>query len=164
MTKPLTIREATEQDWQAVWPFFQDIVKRADTYGIDPEISKGAARTLWCELPEKSFVALTGNQIAGTYYLKTNHAGPGNHVCNCGYMVDADYRGQGLASSMCEHSQKIAKRLGYRAMQFNFVASSNIGAIRLWEKLGFSIQARLPDAFQHPRLGLIDALVMYKWL
>ncbi|WP_229008735.1 GNAT family N-acetyltransferase [Methylophilus sp. Leaf408] len=65
---------------------------------------------------------------------------------------------------MCEHSQQLAKSLGYQAMQFNFVASSNEGAVRLWSKLGFETVGRLPKAFRHPSRGYVDALVMYKWL
>ena len=79
-------------------------------------------------------------------------------------MVAASARGRGLATVMCEHSQQVAVELGYQAMQFNFVASSNEGAVRLWQKLGFEIVGRLPRAFQHPRQGFVDALVMYKWL
>ena len=96
--------------------------------------------------------------------MKINQAGPGNHVCNCGYMVSHLARGKGLATSMCEHSQEVARELGYKAMQFNFVASSNEGAVRLWDKLGFRTVGRLPNAFNHPVKGYVDALVMYKWL
>lgn len=102
--------------------------------------------------------------ILGTYYIKTNQGGPGNHVCNCGYMVTIAARGKGLATMMCEHSQQVALELGYMAMQFNFVASSNEGAVRLWQKLGFSTVGVLPKAFNHPSQGYVDALVMYKWL
>ena len=105
-----------------------------------------------------------GDQVLGTYYIKTNQAGPGDHVCNCGYMVSSTARGRGLATAMCEHSQEIARKLGYKAMQFNFVASSNEGAVRLWIKLGFAVVGRLPKAFNHPSKGYVDALVMYKWL
>ena len=101
---------------------------------------------------------------SGTYYLKTNQDGPGKHVCNCGYMVIGKARGRGLAQKMCMHSQGIAAEMGYRAMQFNFVASSNEIAVSLWKKLGFDIVGTLPRAFNHPTLGLIDAFVMYKWL
>ena len=97
-------------------------------------------------------------------YIKTNQNGPGDHVCNCGYMVSSTARGKGLATSMCEHSLKIALELGYKAMQFNFVASTSEGAVRLWTKLGFETVGRLPKAFDHPAIGLVDALVMYKWL
>ena len=116
------------------------------------------------ETPRKSFVAEDGERILGTYYIKTNKAGPGSHVCNCGYMVPLSSRGKGVATAMCEHSQELAVRLGYKAMQFNFVASSNEGAVRLWRTLGFEIVGRLPLAFKHPEKGYVDALIMYKWL
>jgi len=76
----------------------------------------------------------------------------------------ASARGRGLATAMCEHSQAIARSLGYKAMQFNFVASSNEAAIKLWNKLGFASVGRLPKAFNHPARGYVDALVLYKWL
>lgn len=116
------------------------------------------------DLPRKTFVAEEKEGILGTCYIKTNQAGPGSHVCNCGYMVASKARGQGLATAMCEHSQKIAIELGYKAMQFNLVATSNEGAVRLWNKLGFDTVGRLPKAFNHPTEGYVDALVMYKWL
>lgn len=116
------------------------------------------------QLPRKTFVAEEEGKLLGTYYIKTNQQGPGSHVCNCGYMVSSAARGIGIATAMCQHSQVVALELGYHAMQFNFVASTNEGAVRLWQKLGFEIVGRLPGAFKHPNLGNVDALVMYKWL
>src|SRR5690606_26260137 len=102
--------------------------------------------------------------ILGTYFIKNNQDGPGDHVCNCGYMVASAARGRGLATAMCEHSQRIARQLGYLAMQFNLVVSTNERAVQLWSRLGFATVGRLPRAFRHPTLGFVDALVMYKWL
>jgi ribosomal protein S18 acetylase RimI-like enzyme len=65
---------------------------------------------------------------------------------------------------MSEHSQVTAAGLGFLAMQFNLVVSTNTGAVRLWQKLGFDIVGTLPRAFRHPEHGLVDAFVMYKWL
>ena len=65
---------------------------------------------------------------------------------------------------MCEHSQKVAIEMGFRAMQFNLVVATNEGAVRLWQKLGFAIVGRLPGAFRHLELGWVDAYVMYKEL
>lgn len=159
------IREATTDDFTAIWPIFEEVVRAGDTYGYDGATNRDEAFRLWMELPRKTFVYEDDNgQILATYYLKTNQAGPGNHVCNCGYMVSSAARGLGLATQLCEHSQRLAVELGYQAMQFNFVASSNEGAVRLWTKLGFETVGRLPRAFRHPTLGLVDALVMYKWL
>ena len=85
-------------------------------------------------------------------------------MCNCGYITAPAARGRGVARAMCEHSQRVARELGYTAMQFNFVVTSNEGAIALWQKLGFETVGRLPKAFRHPKLGLVDALVMFKSL
>ena len=160
----MNIREATENDFDAIWPIFNEIVSAGETYAYPPETTKAEAFQLWMRLPRRTYVVENNNKILGTYYIKTNQGGPGSHVCNCGYMVSSKARGKGLATAMCEHSKKTARELGYKAMQFNFVASSNEGAIRLWRKLGFETVGRLPKAFNHTVQGYIDALVMYKWL
>jgi len=160
----MIIKEAKASDFAGIWPIFRSIVVTGDTYAYSADISEQEAHHLWMKLPAKTFVVEEDGEILGTYYIKTNQAGPGAHVCNCGYMVSDAARGQGLATAMCKHSQKIAVELGYRAMQFNFVASTNTGAVGLWEKLGFDTVGRLSKAFKHPVEGYVDALVMYKWL
>ena len=160
----MNIRAATQQDWESIWPIFKGIVQAGETYGFAPNTNNAQAEHIWMDVPRKTFVVEENGQILGTYFLKSNHAGPGDHVCNCGYMVSPLARGKGLATAMCEHSQQMALSLGYLAMQFNFVASSNEGAVRLWHKLGFETVGRLPKAFKHPQKGFVDAYVMYKWL
>ncbi len=157
-------READNTDFDQFWPIFQQIARAGETYPYDPDISAEEARSCWLDKPRKTFVVAEGGVILGSYYIKTNHHGPGNHVCNCGYMVSLAARGKGLGTAMCEHSQNVARKLGYKAMQFNFVASSNEVAVNLWLKSGFEIAGRLPKAFEHPGLSYVDALVMYKWL
>ena len=160
----ICIRQATDSDFDQIWPIFSDVVSAGETYGYRTDTDAAQAQHLWMQYPRVTYVAEADQRILGTYYLKTNHDGPGAHVCNCGYMVAPAARGRGLATRMCEHSQQEAVRMGYRAMQFNFVAASNEGAVRLWTKLGFATVGRLPRAFAHPKLGDVDALVMYKWL
>jgi ribosomal protein S18 acetylase RimI-like enzyme len=160
----MKIREATHNDFEKIWPIFSDIAAAGETYALSQDITKAEAKVIWLDSPRKTFVLEENGEILGTYYIKTNQAGPGSHVCNCGYMVSSAARGRGVATVLCEHSQEIAKQLGYKAMQFNFVATSNEGAVRLWHKLGFSTVGRLPKAFNHPKKGYVDALVMYKWL
>ena len=158
------IREATSTDWNKIWPIFHEIVQAAETYAYDPATSKAQGEVIWLHSPRKTFVFEDKGEILGTYYIKNNQSGPGSHVCNCGYMVSSSARGRGLATAMCKHSQEVAIELGYKSMQFNFVASSNEGAIRLWTKLGFDIVGRLPGAFNHPKNGYVDAFVMFKSL
>lgn len=160
----MNIREATRADFDQIWPIFHEIAAAGETYAYPRDITQEQALTLWMDAPRKTYVFEEAGQILGTYFIKTNQAGPGDHVCNCGYMVASAARGRGLATAMCEHSQKIARELGYKAMQFNLVVSSNEGAVRLWTKLGFATVGRLPKAFHHPAKGYVDALVMYKWL
>jgi L-amino acid N-acyltransferase YncA len=160
----MQIREATETDFEEIWYIFHEIVSAGETYPYPRSTSKEEAYKLWMKLPQKTYVAEEEGEILGTYYIKTNQTGSGSHVCNCGYMVCSKARNKGLATLMCEHSQRIAIELGYKAMQFNFVASSNVGAVRLWNKLGFDTVGCLPKAFKHPTQGFVDALVMYKWL
>ena len=160
----MKIRETTHNDFEKIWPIFSEIAAAGETYALSRNITKAEAKVIWLDSPRKTFVLEENGEILGSYYIKTNQAGPGSHVCNCGYMVSSAARGRGVATLLCEHSQEIAKQLGYKAMQFNFVASSNEGAVRLWHKLGFSTVGRLPKAFNHPEKGYVDALVMYKWL
>ncbi len=160
----MSISAMTRQDFVEFWPSFQAIVQAQDSYAIAADISFEDAYDLWCKLPDKTMVYKQNSRVVGSYYLKPNAAGPGKHVCNCGYMVSADCRGQGIAASLCQHSQQLAKDLGYRAMQFNALVSTNEAAIHLWHKLGFDVIGRVPEAYLHPQAGYVDALIMYKSL
>ena len=160
----MNIKLAGRADFDRIWPIFHEIVAAGDTYAYPRDTTKEQALKIWIDAPRKTYLFEEDGKVLGTYFLKSNQLGPGDHVCNCGYMVSSAARGRGLATAMCEHSQDIARELGYKAMQFNFVVSSNEGAIRLWQKLGFAIVGRLPKAFNHPAKGYVDALVMYKWL
>ncbi len=159
------IREYLAADWPAIWPMLHATFLAGDTYTFSPESTEQEIRAAWVEVPADTFVACdSGDRILGTYFIKPNQPSLGAHVCNCGYVVASQAQGQGVATLMCEHSQAQALAMGFRAMQFNFVVSTNVRAIRLWERLGFSVVGRLPGAFRHPQLGYIDALVMFKTL
>ena len=125
------IREALEEDFNQIWKIFHQIVSAGETYAIHRNTSKKKHHQIWMEQPQKTYVCVNNKKVLGTYYLKNNHEGRGCHVCNCGYMVAIEAEGKGLGTMMCEHSQKIAKELGYKAMQFNLVLVSNIKAVSL---------------------------------
>ncbi|WP_114152164.1 GNAT family N-acetyltransferase [Chromobacterium haemolyticum] len=160
----ITIRPMNDGDFERFWPVFHAVVAARETYAFDPEMTWEQARELWLRLPLHTLVAEEDGTLLGSYFLKPNAAGPGGHVCNCGYMVAEEARGKGVARLMCEHSQKLARDSGFLAMQFNSVVASNEVAVALWRKLGFEPVGRLPRAYRHARLGLVDCLVMYKWL
>ncbi len=159
-----TIREYREADWPAVWRILEPVFRAGETYAVPRDIDPRAARELWVERPAATLVATAGGEPLGTYYIKANQAGGGDHVCNCGYAVAPAARGRGIASAMCAHSLAHARDLGFHAMQYNLVVVSNEAAIRIWRRYGFEEVGRLPEAFRHPELGFVDALVMYRLL
>lgn len=162
--RPL-IRRFEAADWPALWPLLRATFAAGDTYAYPPDSPEGEARHAWIAVPAATFVACgpTG-ELLGSYVIKPNQPGLGSHVCNCGYIVAPEAQGQGIATALCRHSQAEAVAMGFRAMQFNLVVATNLRAVRLWERLGFARVATLPGAFRHPRLGFVDALVMFKSL
>ncbi|WDD99298.1 GNAT family N-acetyltransferase [Thalassomonas actiniarum] len=158
------INETTRSDFEAFWPVFKEVVQAQETYAFDPDIEFESAYNLWCLSPEKSYVIKEKGLILGSYYIKPNASGPGKHISNCGYMVAAKSRGKGVARKLCLHSQQVAIELGYTAMQFNSVVSSNEVAVQLWKKLGYKIIGTIPNAYKHRRLGFVDSFIMHKQL
>lgn len=156
------IREMTRSDFDTFWPTFEKVINAQETYAFDPNMNQEQAYQLWCELPLKTFVYVSDGQVLGSYYIKPNAMGPGDHICNCGYMVSEAARGKGIAHKMCEHSQQVAAESGFKAMQFNAVVSTNEVAVKLWQKLGFNIIGTIPSAYRHGRLGYVDSYIMYK--
>jgi L-amino acid N-acyltransferase YncA len=160
----MLIRPATKGDAAIIWSILEPVIRAGETYALAQDMSEAAALAYWLGPDRETFVALEDGRILGTYYLRPNQAGGGDHVANCGYVTDTGSQGRGVARRMCEHSLELARARGFRAMQFNFVVSTNERAIRLWASLGFEVVGRLPLAFRHPALGYVDALVMFKAL
>jgi|1185.fasta_scaffold00632_3 L-amino acid N-acyltransferase YncA len=158
----LNIRPATNADREAIWQVFHDVVAPGDTYAIDPGISREDALAYWFRSDTRTYVTEQGGEIVGTYTLRPNRAGGGGHVSNASFMVDPAARGRGIGKAMAEHCLDQARGLGYRAMQFNCVVSTNETAVRLWQNLGFRIVGTLPGAFRHPVRGFVDAYVMFR--
>lgn len=160
----LHIRPAAAADRDAIWRIIGPTIRAGETYAIDRDLPEADALAYWLGNDRETFVAEDNGEIVGTYYLRANQAGGGDHVSNCGYMTSASATGRGIARAMCLHSLDHARTRGFRAMQFNLVVASNTRAIALWQALGFNIVGRLPGAFAHPNRGDIDALVMYQLL
>jgi GNAT superfamily N-acetyltransferase len=159
------IRPAQVQDGAAITAIIMPTIRAGETYAVDSDMSESDALAYWTAPEKQTFVALddAGN-VLGTYYLRPNQGGGGRGVCNCGYMTRAAATGRGIARAMGLHSLDVARSQGFYAMQFNFVVSTNVRAVALWQSLGFDIVGRLPAAFVHPTAGKVDALVMYQAL
>lgn len=156
----MVIRAASELDYDAIWAMLEPVIRAGETYTLPRDMSRDSALAYWFAPDHEVFVA----DEVGTYFLQANQRGGGEHVANCGYVTATHATGRGIARAMCAHSLERARERGFRAMQFNFVVSTNVRAVRLWESMGFATVGRLPQAFLHPTHGYVDALVMYQLL
>src|SRR5216684_8440106 len=160
----MLIRPAAAVDDDAIWAIMQPIIRDGETYTLPRDMDKTTALAYWQSAEHEVFVAEENGEIVGTYFLRANQKGGGGHFANCGYMTAASATGRGVARAMCAHSLERARERRFRAMQFNFVVSTNERAVALWQSFGFEIVGRLPGAFHHPTVGYVDALVMYRSL
>lgn len=158
----MEIRPARPVDSDVVWQIIRQVIAAGDTYVFDPDSSREEMLAYWFAPDKYTYVALLENQVAGTFFIKPNQPGLGSHIANAGYMTAPEARGRGVGKAMCTFSLAEAKRLGFHAMQFNFVVKSNEGAVRLWQSMGFQIIGEIPDAFNHLRDGLTNAYIMYR--
>jgi L-amino acid N-acyltransferase YncA len=171
----LNVRLATESDRDAIWNIFHEVVAGGDTYAFNPETSREDALAYWFRADTHTYVAELDclkqssfqpgyGRVVGTYILRPNQSGGGAHVANAAFMVAPSARGEGIGRAMGEHCLHEARRLGFRAMQFNFVVSTNESAVQLWQQLGFKVVGTLPGAFHHPTQGYVDVYVMFRML
>jgi L-amino acid N-acyltransferase YncA len=158
----MLIRLAAREDANAIWAIMEPIIRAGETYTLTRDMDKESALAYWLSDGREVFVAEDNGDVVGTYCLQANQKGGGAHVANCGYMTAVSATGRGVARAMCANSLERARERGFRAMQFNFVISSNERAVRLWQSFGFEIVGRLRGAFLHPTLGYVDAYIMYR--
>lgn len=158
----ITIRVAEQRDYAAILEILKPVIRAGDTYALPHDLSDKEIIDYWFSADKETYLAEENGTVLGTYYMRPNQRGAGDHVCNCGYVTSEKARGRGIARRMCEHSIDIAPEKGFRAMQYNCVVSTNVGAVRLWERLGFHIVGTLPGAFHIHGVGDVDAYVMYQ--
>jgi L-amino acid N-acyltransferase YncA len=161
----IEIRPAEDRDWPHIWPFFQQIVAAGETYIYPTDLTSEQARALWMEpAPGQTVVAVRGDTVLGSAKMGANRPGRGAHVATASFMVDPAQHGQGIGRALGAYAVKWARARGFHGMQFNAVVETNAPAVVLWQSLGFKIVGTVPDAFDHPRHGLVGLYVMYQRL
>lgn len=160
----MIIRPITPADHDGLWSILEPVIREGETYTLPRDWSREEALAYWLDPAHEVYVAELDGGIAGTYFLQANRPAAGSHVANCGYVTSSLHTGRGVARAMCRHSLETARSQGYRAMQFNFVVSTNDRAVGLWKICGFHTAGVLPGAFHHPSLGFVDGYVMYQSL
>lgn len=163
----MQIREATAEDWPAIWPFFHTVVAAGETFSYPTDLSGDEARSWWLlDPPDRTVVAVderTGT-VLGTAKMNANQGGNGSHVASASYMVDPAHEGRGVGRALCAHTVDWARGAGFRRMQFNAVVETNTRAVGLYRSLGFEILGTLPEGFRHPRHGYVGLHVMHRAL
>ncbi len=160
----MIIRPATDADFEDIWEIFHQVVTKGDTFAYSPASTREEFRAAWMGPAHKPYVAEIEGAVAGSYFIRPNQPGLGDHVANAGYMVHAAHGGHGIGKAMCQHSLAEARKLGFKAMQFNFVVSTNENAVILWKNMGFRIVGTLPGAFRHAQWGPVNVYVMFREL
>lgn len=160
----MEIKEILANQFDEIWPIFQEVALSGETYPYLPSITKEEAKAQWFAPNARVFAAYDNGKLIATRYIVPNKTGLGSHVCNMGVMIDKNYRGKGLGHVMLEFGISKAKELGYHAIQLNLVVSTNIASIKLCERYGFEIVGKLPEAFFYKHEKYVDAFVMYKKL
>jgi L-amino acid N-acyltransferase YncA len=162
----MVIRDARAEDWNAIWPFFQEIVVAGETFAYDPGMTKSQAEALWMIAPPGRTVVATRpeGEVIGTANMYANRPGPGSHVASASFMVDPGSAGRGTGRALGEHAIEWARSSGFKAIQFNAVVETNERAVGLWRSLGFEVVGRVPKAFAHPEHGYVALLVMHRFL
>lgn len=162
--KSLSLRKAKPEDYSGIWKVLEPIIREGTTYVFSSDSSETKMMEYWLAEDKQTYVAELEEEIVGTFYLKANQPDRGSHVVNAGYMVSSEAAGQGIGKAMAEFSFVEAKRLGFGAMQFNYVVKTNTVAVNLWKKLGFQVVGEIPEAFDHPVFGLTNVYVMHRKL
>ncbi len=165
-----SIQAYEPSDWVGRLQVLEPVFRAGATYPMSPDSAETEAHAHWIEHSQATFFAVheADATIIGTYYLNPNSSALGARVCKAGCMAgcmaaEAAWR-QGGATAIGRHSLQTAAQMGFRAMQFNLVVSTNEASVRWWRKLGFEVMGALPEAFKHACLGYVDALVMYNML
>ncbi|MFE6999784.1 GNAT family N-acetyltransferase [Streptomyces griseus] len=162
----MLIREATSEDWPAIWPFFHTIVSAGETLTYPLDLGEEDAEGWWfVAAPSRVVVAVDDAGIVlGTAKMNRNHMGNGAHIASATYLVDPAHSGRGVGRALCEHSVDWARAEGYRAMQFNAVVETNTHAVKLYRSIGFDVIGTLPEGFNHPTEGYVGIHIMHKAL
>jgi L-amino acid N-acyltransferase YncA len=160
------IRDATPEDWPAMWPILRAVIAAGETYAYDPDMTEDAARATWMHQPPgRTAVAVDDDgAVLGTAAMYPNRAGPGAHIASASFMVDPARGGRGVGRGLGEDALRWAREQGFRGMQFNAVVESNTRAVALWRSLGFEILGTVPGAFRHPADGYVGLHLMYRTL
>ena len=158
------IKPLDKSEFELIWPFFHDILKAGKTYSYDPDTTLEEGRNIWCAPEKKAYVALVDDVPVGTFYIRANQLGLGDHIANGGFMVSPNHTGKGYGREMAREMVNIAKEMGFYGMQFNFIVEDNGASLHIWKDMGFEVVGTVPDAMRHSEKGYTPVHILYRKL
>src|SRR5277367_5858742 len=121
------LRKAHLEDFEEIYDVFCDVLDEGKTYSYTlEEMTPERSLAYWMSAPgTHCVVADVKGKVAGVASMRPNRTGRAGHVANASFMVHPGYRKQGIAKALGKKALNLAKKEGYKAMQFNFVVSAN---------------------------------------
>lgn len=165
-TANVQIRDAQPADLPVIAPIFREIVADGETYAYPEDLTDAQIAAAWMEPPPaRCIVAYAADgTILGTAKAGPNRPGRGDHIATASFMVSPTAQGQGVGRALAEEVLRWATDQGYAAMQFNAVVETNMGAVALWQQLGFRILTTVPGTFRSRHHGPVGLHVMFREL
>lgn len=161
----MIIRQAADEDWPLIYPFYAAIMAEGKTYAFPEEQTLEQARPWWMEPPPgQTVVAVSDGIITGSAKMGPNRPGRGSHVATASFLVDPGRQGEGTGRALGQYVLDWCRSAGFAAIQFNAVVETNTAAAHLWTSLGFTIIGTVPAAFDHPDDGKVGLHIMYRRL
>ena len=153
------IRPIREADWPQVHGLVVEVASAGETYAMDIPQTAEETREFWAG--QQLVVAVDGDTVLGSAKMGPNRPAQGAHVGTASFVVTAAARGRGIGRALGEYAVEWHRANGFAGIQFNAVVSTNTGAIRLWQSLGFETIGVVPGAFRLPDGSFADLHVMY---
>lgn len=147
MDERMTIRLFNEGDLAAMCAIWNEVVEAGVAFPQEECLTIDSGREFFSS-QSATAVALAGDEVLGLYILHPNNVGRCGHVANASYAVASAAQGKGIGRALVSDSLRRAGELGFRGLQFNAVVASNVGAIHLYEDLGFSFVGTIPGGFR----------------
>ena len=144
----VTIREYRSQDMEEAMNVWNEVIREGIAF---PQLEELTGQTADEFFREQSYTGIAEDgetgEVVGLYILHPNNVGRCGHICNTSYAVKSGKRGLHIGEMLVKDSLSVGARLGFRILQFNAVVASNIHALHLYKRLGFTQLGRIPQGF-----------------
>ena len=147
----IRIREYTKEDVEEAVKIWNQVVEDGVAFPQEENLTKESGDAFF---KEQTYTGVAENEetgeIVGLYILHPNNVGRCGHICNASYAVRKDVRGAHIGEKLVLDCIKMAKEKGFRVLQFNAVVASNVHALHLYERIGFTKLGVIPGGFRMP--------------